>query len=68
MQQTVLGIGGMSCQSCVKTITRVLEAVPGVERAEVSLEAGQATIRFDPDKAGESQFRQAIEDAGFDAL
>ena len=67
MRQVVVGIGGMSCQNCVKTVTRVLEAVPGVEQAVVSLEAAQVTIRFDPEQTGEERFRQAIEDAGFDA-
>ena len=68
MQQIVVGVGGMSCQGCVKTLTGILSAVPGVERAEVALEAGLATIVFDPEMADVAMFRQAIEDAGFDVL
>ncbi len=67
MQQIVVGVGGMSCQGCVKTVSGVLLAVPGVERVDVSLEAQQATIVFDPARVGLEQFRLAIEDAGFDA-
>ena len=44
MQEIVIGVGGMSCQGCVKNVTGVLQALPGVERVLVSLEAEQATI------------------------
>jgi len=66
MQQIVIGVGGMSCQGCVKNVSGVLLALPGVARVDVSLEAGQASIDFDPEKVGADQFRAAIEDAGFD--
>ncbi len=68
MQQIVIRIGGMSCQGCVKNVTGVLQALPGIDRVDVSLEAGQASITFEPEKANVSQFKQAIEDAGFDVL
>ncbi|MFZ2853721.1 MAG: heavy-metal-associated domain-containing protein [Rhodocyclaceae bacterium] len=68
MEQIVIGIGGMSCQRCVHSITGVLQALPGVASVEVSLEAGQATLAYDPAKADAEQFRAAIEDAGFDVV
>ena len=68
MQQIVIGIGGMSCQGCVKNVTGVLQVLLGVDRVDVSLEAGQASIGFDPEKVTVSQLKQAIEDAGFDVL
>jgi copper chaperone len=66
MEQIVIGVGGMSCQGCVKNVSSVLLALPGVDRVDVSLEAGQASIAFDPEQVGTDQFRAAIEDAGFD--
>ena len=66
MEQIVIGIGGMSCQGCVKNVSGVLLALPGVARVDVSLAAGQASIAFDPEIVGAEQFRAAIEDAGFD--
>jgi len=66
MEHVVIGVGGMSCQGCVKNITGVLQALPGVGRVEVSLEAGQADISYDPERVGAAQFKEAIEDAGFD--
>ncbi len=67
MENTVIQIGGMSCQGCVKNITGVLAALPGVDAAEVSLEAAQAQVKFDPARIGRAQLLDAIEDAGFDA-
>ncbi len=68
VKQTVIGVGGMSCQGCVKNVTNVLQALPGVERVEVSLEAARAVIVYDEARASEAQLREAIEEAGFDAL
>lgn len=68
MEQIVMGVGGMSCQGCVKNVTGVLLALPGVEQVEVSLEEAQASISYDPQKASLSQFKEAVENAGFDVL
>lgn len=68
MQEIVIGVGGMICQGCVKNVTGVLQALPGVDRVEVSLEAARATVVFDPAKVGEAQFKDAIEGAGFDVI
>lgn len=67
MESTVIKIGGMSCQGCVKNITGVLTALAGVASAEVSLEAGQATVAFDALAVSREALLGAIEDAGFDA-
>lgn len=67
MENVVIKVGGMSCGGCVKNVTGVLSALPGVEWAEVFLEAGEARVSFDPARVGIERLRQAIEDAGFDA-
>jgi copper chaperone len=66
MENIVIGIVGMSCQNCVKGIAAVLQALPGVERVEVSLAAGQASVTFDAGRLTVAQLRDAIESAGFD--
>ncbi|MBK8525353.1 MAG: heavy-metal-associated domain-containing protein [Betaproteobacteria bacterium] len=67
-EQTVIKVGGMSCQGCVKNVTGVLQALPGVGEVAVSLENGEARISHDPEKTAVAALRAAIEDAGFDAL
>ncbi|MDE2440998.1 MAG: heavy-metal-associated domain-containing protein [Betaproteobacteria bacterium] len=67
MENTVIKIGGMSCQGCVRNINEVLGTVPGVASADVSLEAGEAKVVFDPQQVSRTSLIEAIEDAGFDA-
>ena len=67
METTVIKIGGMSCQGCVKNISGVLGAIDGVGNAEVSLEAAEAKVAFDGQKVTRDALVSAIEDAGFDA-
>ena len=67
MENTVIKIGGMSCQGCVKNISGVLGALPGVASAEVSLDAAEAKVAFDPQVIARAALLEAIEDAGFDA-
>jgi copper chaperone len=66
VENVVIKVGGMSCGGCVKNVTAVLTALPGVAQAEVSLEAGEARVAFDPAQVGVEQLRLAIEGAGFD--
>jgi copper chaperone len=67
MEDSIIKVGGMSCQGCVKNIAGVLAATPGVAAAEVSLEAGEARVSFDPQQVTRAALVAAIEDAGFDA-
>lgn len=67
MENTVIKVGGMSCQGCVGNIGGVLGVLPGVGSAEVSLEAGEARVTFDPQVVTRQALVDAIEDAGFDA-
>ncbi|QRM21068.1 hypothetical protein GBK02_13235 [Dechloromonas sp. TW-R-39-2] len=67
MEETLIKVGGMSCQGCVKNINQLLLAMPGVNSADVSLEAGEAKVTFDPAKIQRLALLEAIEDAGFDA-
>ena len=67
MTNTVLKVGGMSCQGCVKSVTGILTAVAGVTKAQVSLERGEATVDFEADRVTRDQLITAIDDGGFSA-
>ncbi len=67
MNTITLNIGGMTCGGCVSSVTKVLENLNGVEKAEVSLENANAVITFDADKIQTAALIEAVEDAGFDA-
>ncbi len=67
MQTLTLNISGMTCGGCVKSVAKVLEALDGVAKAEVSLEQANAVITYDADKIQPAALIEAVEDAGFDA-
>ena len=68
MKRLVVGVAGMSCQGCVNNVTSVLQALPGVSEVKVSLEEAKADITYDPQLVKPTQFKAAIEDAGFDVV
>lgn len=53
---------------CVSSIKNVLEKIPGVESAEVSLEDACVTIQYHAETIGVDQFKKAIDHAGFEAI
>ena len=57
----------MTCGGCVASVKRVLQEIDGVEKADVSLEAKQATIEYDEQRVEQARLRSAIEEAGFEA-
>jgi copper chaperone len=67
VEEWIVKVDGMSCQGCVRNVTGVLAALPGVLGAEVSLEAGEARLRVEPGRITREALVGAIEDAGFDA-
>ena len=65
MREEILPITGMSCGGCVKSVSNVLSALPGVERVEVSLEDAQARVRYDDARLNRAALVQAVIGAGF---
>ncbi len=61
---TTLKVSGMKCGGCVSSVKDALEAVPGVESAEVRLEQADAVITGSADVGA---LLQAVEQAGFSA-
>ncbi|XP_046854383.1 copper-transporting ATPase 1-like isoform X2 [Xenia sp. Carnegie-2017] len=57
---------GMTCQSCVKSITQNLSDIDGFVDAAISLEDEEATVRYESLKANIAMLKQSIEDSGFE--
>ena len=62
----VLGVGGMSCSSCVATITAAIQAKPWVRSVDVSLMTSAAMITFEGREHLDA-IVETIEDIGFEA-
>jgi copper chaperone len=67
METTTIKVGGMSCGGCVKSVTNVLQALPGVAKAEVSLEQGEARIDYEAGRVSLDDMKRAVVEAGFEA-
>jgi copper chaperone len=67
METATLKVGGMTCQGCARSVTRVLQGLEGVAGAEVSLDAAQAKVTFDPAQVDVARLKAAIEQAGYQA-
>lgn len=64
--KATIGIQGMTCSSCVSSITHAVQQLPFVQSINVNLLTNSGTVVFEgKEKVGE--IVQAIEDAGFDA-
>lgn len=57
-------IEGMMCGHCEKRVKKVLEAIDGVESAEVSYEAGTAVVTLSSDVA-DDVLKKAVEDQDY---
>ena len=66
-QAVNLRIGGMHCASCVDTITRALEAIPGVARAQVNLANNSARVEIEP-RLDPRKLIEAVRSAGYTAI
>ncbi|GAB5603220.1 cation transporter [Thermus sp. FJN-A] len=59
-----LKVEGMTCNHCVMAVKKALLRVPGVEKAEVSLERGEAWVEG---KADPKALIHAVEEEGYRA-
>lgn len=59
-----LGIKGMSCGHCVRTVTDILKSIPGVMACNVDLSSGKATVTFDPGKTSKDKMVEEINNSG----
>lgn len=58
-------IKGMSCQHCVASVKKALEALPGVSNVTVDLDNNQATFEGNPDAVA---VEKAITSIGFEVI
>src|SRR5207248_5349001 len=61
-----IGVGGMTCASCVSRVERALKKVPGVGRATVNLATEKATVSYESEACEIGSLLDAIEDAGYE--
>ncbi len=60
-----LVIDGIRCASCVWLNERMLEKIPGIDRASVSYATGRTRVRWDPGRVSLEQILRRIESIGY---
>ena len=60
-----IGIGEMTCASCVARVEKALKKVPGVQSVSVNLATESARIEVAPTDQIEARLRRAVRDAGY---
>jgi copper chaperone len=65
IETVVLKVQGMSCDACVRHVTRALEGMRGVSHVDVSLKEASATVEYEPTKVDVQALQAAIRDAGY---
>ncbi|MFZ4713154.1 MAG: heavy-metal-associated domain-containing protein [Bacteriovoracaceae bacterium] len=60
-------INGMSCNSCVNSIEKVLKKKDGIINATVNLSSSSALIEFEDTLLNPNQIAEVITEAGFEA-
>jgi copper chaperone CopZ len=62
--ETNLKVTGMTCMHCVGAVKKALESTPGVEKAEVSLQSGEAIVTGNADN---DSLLNAVREEGYEA-
>jgi copper chaperone CopZ len=66
MRTETLKVNGMTCGSCVSTVTKALKSVGGVRDVTVSLDRSEARIEFDEGSTSPERLRAAVRQAGYE--
>ena len=66
MKTTQLKVLGMTCNGCAGSVTRALQAVPGVRSVNVDLQGGRATVEHE-DSADPATLLEAVREQEFES-
>lgn len=64
-KEATLTIPAIHCDSCVKTITKTLQALPTVVIADADPETKLVRLQFDESDVSLDQIREALDEVGF---
>ncbi len=68
MTQGTIKVEGMSCGHCQMAVKKAVEAVEGVQKADVNLQNKQVVVEYDEGKANLEKLKAAIKEAGYEPL
>ncbi len=66
MKNEKIAVHGMTCEHCVKTVTKAVSSLKGVESVNVSLKDKYADVTFDEGLTSIPAIKKAVEEAGYE--
>ncbi len=67
LKEITLKVEGMTCDHCVRRVTKGLTQIDGISEVEVSLEDKQAKFKYDPSLVAMNDVIAKINDLGYEA-
>lgn len=64
-QTVTIGIAGMTCDNCVRTVERALRALPGIKEVAVDRTAALARVTFDDTQVNVPAMHDALLSSGY---
>ncbi|MGQ9679140.1 MAG: cation transporter, partial [bacterium] len=65
-ETAILGVGGMHCAGCARTVEKALNRLPGVVFAQVNFATEEAVVEFDPKLTPVEKLKRAVAEAGYE--
>lgn len=64
LKKQIVNIEGMMCEGCARTVTNILEKLPGVKKVKVSYQKGIAEVKAEAPLSGE-EYKNALGETHF---
>ncbi|MEP7057267.1 MAG: heavy-metal-associated domain-containing protein, partial [Caldimonas sp.] len=68
MQTFKFDVKGMSCGGCTSSVQRALSGLDGVQKVDVTLQPGSATVEGDPDRITAHKIESTLAAMGYEAV
>jgi len=68
MTQETIKVEGMSCMHCQLRVKKAVEAVEGVQRADVNLQTKQVVVDYEEGKVNLEKVKAAVREAGYEPI
>lgn len=64
LKKQIVNIEGMMCEGCARTVTNILEKLPGVKKVKVSYQKGIAEVKAEA-PLPEEEYKNALGETHF---
>jgi copper chaperone len=68
MEKLTLKVEGMSCEHCIKAITKTVNTLSGVFNVTVDLETKSVTVEYNSALITSEKIKNKIEEQGYDIV